>query len=81
MAIAQLRAANVRGGPEPTHMLFAMVLSISVATALTLLLAWHTYLVLTAQVRVCPFNMAVSHSTRRSISVGACSRCPQLRHF
>ena len=54
MAIAQLRAANARGGPEPTHLLFAMVLSVSVGTALTLLLAWHTYLVLTAQVSTLP---------------------------
>ena len=51
MAIAQLRAANARGGPEPTHLVFAMVLSVSVGTALTLLLAWHAYLVLTAQAR------------------------------
>ena len=51
MTIGQLKAAHARRDPEPTPVVFAMVLSVSVGTALTLLLALHAYLVLTAQVR------------------------------
>ena len=55
MTIEQLKAAHAREAPEPTPIAFAMVLSVSVGTALTLLVAWHTYLILTAQVRTSPF--------------------------
>jgi len=51
MMVQQLKAAHARQAPEPTPIVFAMVLSISIGTALTLLLAWHVYLVLTAQVQ------------------------------
>ena len=55
MTIDQLKAAHARRAPEPTPLVFAMVLSISAGTAVSLLVAWHAYLVLTAQVHQLPF--------------------------
>ena len=50
MTLDQLKTAHARQASEPAPLVFAMVLSISIGTALTLLVAWHAYLIFTAQV-------------------------------
>ena len=78
MAIAAAAGGEREGRSRSRRTsLFAMVLSVSVGTALTLLLAWHVYLVLTAQARVSPPASkagSLTYQGLHSSDAAACSR-------